>query len=262
VSNANSNRTSVVGVGASAGGIDAFRGFFEHMPDGSGLAFVVILHLPADRPSLLADILGRFTPMRVVETVDGCPIAPDQVFVPPPGLALRLQDGRLYSHRPAAGEARETNPIDVFFDSMATALQEDAVGVVLSGTGSDGALGLKAIRAKGGLTLAQRMDSGAAQHGGMPASAIAAGVVDLVAPVETMAAHILNARDARRRAGSATPPSAVEVEAARLRVCQLLQKKVGHDFSGYKERILRRCPGTLRAWRATCRKWTCCSAIC
>jgi two-component system CheB/CheR fusion protein len=91
MTSSNANRTSVVGVGASAGGIDAFRGFFEHMPDDSGLSFVVILHLPVDRPSVLVDILRRFTPMRVIEATDACPIAPDCVYVPPPGLALRLQ---------------------------------------------------------------------------------------------------------------------------------------------------------------------------
>jgi two-component system CheB/CheR fusion protein len=235
VSDADGDRTSIVGIGASAGGIDAFRGFFEHMPAASGLAFVVVLHLPADRKSLLAEILGRWTSMQVVEADDGCPITPNCIFVPPPGIAVRFQEGRLYAHRPAADEPRETTPIDIFFDSLATALHEDAVGVVLSGTGSDGALGLKAIKARGGLTLAQQIGDTPAQYAGMPASAISAGVVDIVAPVETMAGHILSARRARLSLSAGPPPSALEVEAARLRICQLLLRHVGHDFSGYKE---------------------------
>ena len=241
MASAHSNHAPVVGIGASAGGIEAFRAFFEHMPEDSGLAFVVILHLPPDKKSLLADILGRCTPMPVIDAHDGCPVAANCVFVPAPGMAVRFTDGRLYSHRTAADEPRDPNPIDIFFDSLATGLHEDAIGVVLSGTGSDGALGLKAIQAKGGITLAQQMDGGTGQrggltqYGGMPASAIAAGVVDIVAPIDSMAAYILGARQARTRSAPALEPATEEVEAARLRICQLLLRHVGHDFSGYKE---------------------------
>jgi two-component system CheB/CheR fusion protein len=235
VGSGGANRTPVVGIGASAGGIDAFRSFFMHMPLDTGLAFVVILHLPADRKSLLAEILGRFTSMKVIDASDGCTLQPNCVYVPPPGIAVRMHEGRLYSQRHEVDDARETAPIDIFFDSLGTALLEEAVGVVLSGTGSDGALGLKAIRTRGGLTLAQQMDGTAAQYDGMPSSAIAAGVVDIIAPVERMAAHILSARQARLNADAAVQPSTEQIESARLQICQALQRQVGHDFSGYKE---------------------------
>jgi two-component system, chemotaxis family, CheB/CheR fusion protein len=252
VDNVDRDRISVVGIGASAGGIDAFRRFFEHMPADSGLAFVVILHLPPDRKSLLADILGRFTRMPVLEAPDGCEIIPNRVFVPPPGVAVRLHDGRLYTQRTGFDEPRETTPIDVFFDSLAASLDDDAVGVVLSGTGSDGALGLKAIQARGGLTLAQQMDGGATQHGGMPASAISAGVVEIVAPVDDLAANILSVRHARLSANSTPQESAEAVEQARLRVCALLQRQVGHDFSGYKEStFLRRVQRRMQVLNVT-----------
>jgi len=175
-------RFPIVGIGASAGGIEAFKGFFENMPPDSGMAFVVILHLPADRKSLLPEILGRWTRMPIVEANDGCAVEPNTVYLPPSGIVVTLRDGRLYPHRAALDEPRELTPIDMFFNSLATEMKEDAIGVVLSGSGSDGTFGLKAIKTCGGLTLAQGADGSAPLHAQMPASAIAAGTVDIVAP--------------------------------------------------------------------------------
>ncbi|SFK84873.1 CheR family methyltransferase [Methylocapsa palsarum] len=230
----------VVGIGASAGGLDAFRGLFEHMPSNSGLAFVVILHLPVGRKSMLAEILGRWTKMPVTEAAHNVRLEANIVYVPPPHAIVTLRDGRLHIRMPDPDAPRQYRPIDVFFDSLASALRENAVGVVLSGTGSDGALGLKAIRLFGGLTIAQGVDGTGPQYSEMPEGAIAAGVVDLVAPVEDIPAHIL------RLAGLPSPdaaPAGVPVEEdhdGRLKLCEVLHKQVGHDFSGYREKTFMR----------------------
>ena len=176
----------IVGIGASAGGIEAFRLFFGAMPADSGMGFVVVLHMSADHKSALADIIARWTTMPVAEAADGDQVTPDRVYVVPPGHVGTLRGGRLRLRPLALGVPREATAIDEFFDSLAADLGEDAIGIVLSGTGHDGALGLKAIRARGGLTLAQSTDGTAVQHSGMPQSAIATGAVDLIAPVQDM----------------------------------------------------------------------------
>jgi two-component system CheB/CheR fusion protein len=230
----------IVGIGASAGGIEAFRKFFELMTPQSGLAFVVVLHLPANRKSLLPEILRRWTAMPIVEATDGCKVVANTVYVPPAGATVTFHDSALHLHRPVGDEPPEPIPISVFFDSLAQALHEDAIGIVLSGTGSDGALGLKAIKTRGGLTLAQGTDGSAPLHGGMPDSAIATGAVDIIASVEDMPRHILAAQQARRRqidhAGQAEPVS----DADRLAICAILARELGHDFAGYKDKTFLR----------------------
>ena len=132
--------------------------FFESMPADSGLGFVVVLHLSADRKSLLTEIIGRWTEMPVSEAENNELVEPDRVYVIPPGYVATLQQGRLRLRHLASDVPREATPIDQFFDSLAADLGESAIGIVLSGTGHDGALGLKAIKARGGLTLAQGTD--------------------------------------------------------------------------------------------------------
>src|ERR1700704_3298941 len=132
---------AIVGIGASAGGLDAFHTFFDHMPVDCGMAFVMILHLPANRKSMLPEILGRWTQMRVMEGVDGTQIEPNCVYVPPPHALVTLVDGHLSVQTPPPDDDRIFRPIDGFFDSLGTVLREQAIGIVLSGTGSDGALG-------------------------------------------------------------------------------------------------------------------------
>ena len=219
----------IVAIGASAGGIEAFRLFFGAMPADSGMGVVVVLHMSADRKSALAEIIARWTAMPVAEAADGDRVAPGHVYVIPPGHVGTLRQGRLRL-RPLVPEApREATPIDEFFDSLAADLGEDAVGVVLSGTGHDGALGLKAIRARGGLTLAQGTDGTAPQHSGMPHSAIATGAVDLIVPVQDMPGLIVGIE---ARHDAAPPPP---TDPARLAICEILFARVGHDFSQYKE---------------------------
>ena len=229
----------VVGIGASAGGIEAFRGFFENMPADSGMGFVVVLHLPAGRKSILPEILQRWTSMAVVEISDGCPVEANVVYLPPPGLVVTYQDGRFFLHQLASGELREPHPINMLFNSLASGLGDDAVGVVLSGTGSDGSIGLKAIKLEGGLTLVQGSNGTAPQHDGMPSSAIATGAVDIVGSAEALPGHILAIHRARQTVPLTELP-ADATEMARLAICAVLKRQVGHDFSGYKEKTFLR----------------------
>ena len=197
------------------------------------MSFVVILHLPADHKSMLSEILSRWTKMPVLEVSDLLSIEPNSVYVIPPHTVVTLSDDRFRIRAKSVEREAVFRPIDAFFDSLGAATGERAVGIVLSGTGSDGALGLKAIKSCGGLTIAQGRDGTAPQYPEMPNGAIATGAVDLVASVEEMPAHLL-----RLRASPA--PQAVrnlqpdDVERLRLEICSLLRGGVGHDFSGYR----------------------------
>jgi two-component system CheB/CheR fusion protein len=229
----------VVGIGASAGGLDAFHIFFEAMPNDSGMAFVVVLHLPPDRKSMLPEIIGRWTAMTVVEAADDMVLEANRVYIPPPHAHVTVRGGRLRIEVANVDAPREDRPIDGFFDSLAADLRQNAIGIILSGTGTDGALGLKAIRAVGGFTLAQGRDGTKPQFDGMPAGAIATGAVDVIASVEAMPDHLLRqARPSTRLDIMGLEPEVRE--AARQAICAILRAQLGHDFSGYKDKTFLR----------------------
>lgn len=144
-------------MGASAGGVEALEGLFRDMPPDTGCAFVIVTHLSPERPSLLPEIITRYTPMPVREAADGVEVGPDQVYVLPADALLDIEGGRLRL-RALGAIRRERNPIDIFFSALARDQGEYAVGVVLSGGDGDGTLGVKAIKEHGGLTLAQTAD--------------------------------------------------------------------------------------------------------
>jgi two-component system, chemotaxis family, CheB/CheR fusion protein len=228
----------IVGIGASAGGLEAFRSFFESMPAETGMAFVVILHLPADRKSLLPEILARWTSMRVVQGSQDCLIEPNCVYVPPPHAVVTIADGRLCMQMPEVDDEKSYHPIDAFFDSLASSLRENAVGIVLSGTGTDGTLGLKAIKACGGLTIAQGSDGTRPQYPEMPAGAISTGAVDLVANVDDIPRHLLRMKGSQVNLDMVDEPA--QIESARLAICAILRAHLGHDFSGYRDKTFLR----------------------
>ena len=180
----------IIGIGASAGGLSAFKSFLSNMPTDSGMAFVLIQHLSPDHKSVLTDLLSKASVMPVVEAEDGMLVVADRVFVIPPDATLTVKDHRLQVERPAPPRERR-RPIDAFFSSLAEDQGENAVCIVLSGTGSDGTLGLKQIKENGGLTLAQAEFDHTAMSG-MPHSATATGLVDHVLPVEEMPAKLLD----------------------------------------------------------------------
>ncbi len=237
---------SVVGIGASAGGLEAFQAFFKAMPPDSGMAFVIILHLPANRRSLLADIVARWTAMDVREAADGEVVVANTVYIPAPHASIIYRDGRLHITPPPEGRPREFRPIDGFFDTLASGARERAVGIILSGTGSDGALGLKAIRSCGGLTFAQSFDDARSSQGqhypDMPAGAIATGAVDVVCAVQDMPDYLMRLRG-QDLGQAAEEEDQGETDGQRLRICGVLRAQVGHDFSNYKDKTFLRRVG-------------------
>ena len=183
-----SDEFPIVGIGASAGGLAAFEQLFTNLPPNSGMAFVVVQHLSPPHKSILPEIIQRYTSMPVSQVTDGVEVKPNGVYVIPPGSDLALRGGTLQLTKPEAGRGFRL-PIDFFFRSLAEDQGERSIGIVLSGTGSDGSLGLKTIKAEQGLTIAQEPDT--AEFGDMPRNAIATHDVDFILPPEKMGELIL-----------------------------------------------------------------------
>ena len=179
----------IVGVGASAGGLDAFKQLLAHLPADSGLALVMVQHLEATRASLLSDALGRATGMKVAQAEQGVRVEPNHVYVIPPGARMAIEGGVLRLSPLEEDEHRPHLPIDFFLRSLAVERGRQAIGVILSGTASDGTAGLAAIRAHGGITFAQ--DPRSARFGEMPQSAVDAGVVDFCLPLPALGAELV-----------------------------------------------------------------------
>ena len=228
----------MVGIGASAGGIEALKNFFQHMPADSGMGFVIVLHLSAGYKSMLAEVVARWTDMPVEQATDGQRVLPNHIYVIPPNVLLVIADGRLQLRKPQAA-LRGAVSIDGFFSSLAADRGVEAVGVVLSGTGSDGALGLKAIKEAGGVTIAQGSDGSHPQYADMPDAAIATGAVDLILGVEAMPERILALR-APPPVDIGPVPDIPLLGTVRPRICAILRTQIGHDFNGYKEQTFMR----------------------
>ncbi len=224
-----------VGIGASAGGIEALTRFFDAMPADSGVAFVVVLHLDPSQESQLAEILARHTSMPVVDIADGMRLEANRVHVIVPDRYVTVRDGRLRLIEPTDPRGRR-HPVDVLFASLAEDRRERAICVVLSGTGSNGTHGLKQVRDMGGCALVQ--DPATARFDGMPRSAIDAKVADEILPPEDMPKVI---RRLARRACVAAPASAEAGTASTLDpILALLRIRTGHDFRPYKRGTLLR----------------------
>ena len=225
----------IVAIGASAGGLSAFERFFSALPvdDDLGMAFVVIQHLSPDHKSALVDLVRRFTRMEVFEAENGLRVRPHCTYVIPPNHHLKLADGTLYLERQDGGQKPQLT-IDHFFQSLAQAQKDRAICVVMSGTGTDGTLGLRAIKGEGGLVIVQAPDT--TEYDGMPRSAIATGLVDYVlAPADMPAQLIAYAKHAFDPARKRHPPAREELL---NKLCVLLRAQTGHDFSLYKETTL------------------------
>jgi PAS domain S-box-containing protein len=228
----------VVGIGASAGGIEALSRFFDAMAADSGMAFVVVLHLDPTHHSELAPLLGRRTAMPVVEVADGMRIEANRVHVIVPDRSLEIRDDRLRLYEPNEPRGHR-HPVDVLFTSLAEQRRERAVAIVLSGTGSNGTEGLKAIKASGGMTLAQQPET--ARFDGMPRSAIAAGAADHVLPPEKMPEVLLRyARHGYVAAPDGVKGAAPDGQLALDPVLALLRLRSGHDFRSYKRSTIQR----------------------
>jgi two-component system CheB/CheR fusion protein len=228
----------VVGIGASAGGIEALSRFFDAMPPDSGLAFVVVLHLDPTHESELAAIIGHHTSMPVAEIADGMPIEANSVYVIAPDKSLTVHGDRLRLSEPVEPRGHR-HPVDVLFASLADQRRERAIAIVLSGTGSNGTQGLKEIQASGGLTLAQAPET--ARFDGMPRAAIAAGVADHVfAPDQLPAALLRYVRHGYMAAPDALDSGTEDGQLSLDPVLAVLRTHSGHDFRNYKRSTLQR----------------------
>ena len=226
----------IVGVGASAGGLEAFEAFFKDMPATSGMAFVLVSHLDPTHVSILPELLQKHTAMPVRQIGDGARVEPDTVYVLPPNKTLSILNGVLQLmdlHQP-----RGVNlPIDAFFRSLAQDQGSNAIGVILSGTGSDGTLGLKAIKGEAGMVMVQDEDS--AKYSGMPHSAVATGLADYVLPPNKMPAQLIKYT---KHATHRTAPQVTSLEGtasnALSKIFVVLRARTGHDFSLYKKNTI------------------------
>ncbi|MGL6111509.1 MAG: chemotaxis protein CheB, partial [Rubrivivax sp.] len=233
-------RFPIVGIGASAGGLAAFEAFFSGMPASAdpGMAFVLVQHLAPDHKSILSDLIRRYTRMQVFEVEDGMVVQPNCAYIIPPNCDMAFLNGALELLEPAAPRGQRL-PIDFFFRSLAQDQRERAIGIVLSGTGSDGTLGVRAIKGEGGMVMAQNTAS--SEFDGMPRSAIATGLVDYQLPPAEMPAQLI--AYAAHAFGKLPLPVALPAPATEIalkKIFVLLRAQVGHDFSQYKPSTVHR----------------------
>jgi two-component system CheB/CheR fusion protein len=239
----------VVGIGASAGGFPAIERLLENLPAHTGMAFVVVMHLSPEHPSTADTIFQRSTRMPVVMVSDMLPIEADHVYVIPPGRSLVMSDGHLQLGRLERTPTRHF-AIDQFFRSLGEVHRERAIAIVLSGSGADGAQGVKRLKERGGITLAQSPADAA--HDSMPLHAIATGSIDFVLPVIDMAQKLVDLWANAQHIELPRPPSDLQAETsptpeaeeaaeeALLAIMQVLRERTGHDFTRYKRATLLR----------------------
>ncbi|MFP4387393.1 MAG: chemotaxis protein CheB [Desulfococcaceae bacterium] len=229
----------IVGVGASAGGLEALIYFFETMPSAGGMAFVVVQHLSPDHKSLMGELLAKHTDMEILPVSDGLAVRPNCIYLPPPQKNLNLFNGSLLLIHPPPNRGLNL-PIDVFFCSLAEDQEENAIGIILSGTGSDGTRGIQAIKKAGGMVMVQ--DERSAKFDGMPRSAIQTGLVDYVLRPGDMPETLLSFTRHPLIAGKRREASSIASEETDMtKIIAMLRSKTGVDFTYYKQStIIRR----------------------
>ncbi|MBL0224721.1 MAG: PAS domain-containing protein [Geobacteraceae bacterium] len=227
----------IVGIGASAGGLEALELFLKNVPPASDIAFVIVQHLDPTHKGIMPELLQRITTMKVFQARDRLEVRPDCVYVIPPNKDMSILHGHLYLFEPTAARGLRL-PIDFFLRSLAEDCQEGSIGVILSGMGSDGTMGLRAIKEKGGLSLVQEPAS--ARFDSMPRSAIEAGLADIVAPVEALPGKITDYLRHSLIITKAEFPLEEKEQSSLDKVLILLRTKTGQDFSLYKKNTIYR----------------------
>ncbi|GAK51089.1 MCP methyltransferase/methylesterase, CheR/CheB with PAS/PAC sensor [Candidatus Moduliflexus flocculans] len=224
----------IIGLGASAGGLEALEQFFANLPpDDRDMAFVIIQHLDPNYKSLMGELLQKYTPLRLLDIQDGMTIEPGCIYLNPPNKNVALLHGVFQLVEPTTSHGLNL-PIDSFFRSLAEDQSLNAIGIILSGTGSDGTLGLKALKSAGGMTIVQ--EERQAAYSGMPRSAIESGIADMVLPVEQMPSAIRRYIEHPYLDLTAKPGAVSENFTNALhKIFTLLRSQTGHDFSNYKE---------------------------
>ncbi len=224
----------IVGIGASAGGLAAFEAFFAGMPATTDpdMAFVLVQHLAPDHKSILSELIRRYTRMQVSEVEDGMVVRPNCAYIIPPNRDMAFLNGTLQLLEPSAPRGQRL-PVDFFFRSLAQDQHERAIGIILSGTGSDGTLGVRAIKGEGGMVMVQNPAS--TEYDGMPRSALATGLVDYELPPAEMPAQLIAyAAQAFGKLPRLAPHPTTTAENALKKILVLLRAQTGHDFSQYK----------------------------
>ncbi len=235
------NLFPVVGIGASAGGLDAFKKLLKAIPEDSGMAYVLVQHLDPNHESLLQELLQKVTNIPVLEITDDIKVLPDHIYIIPSNKMMIANDGVLeLTPRPAKNKNERNLPIDLFFTSLAEVHQSHAIGVVLSGTASDGTQGLKAIKDHGGITFAQ--DEASAAYDSMPHSAAQAGVVDFILPPEKIPQKLLEVTKIINGIGNKIDEQILpkQDEDVFKQILTLLRIRKGTDFTYYKQTTIRR----------------------
>ena len=231
------NHFPVVGIGASAGGLDAFKKLLKAIPADSGMAYVLVQHLDPSHESMLVEILQKVTDIPVLEIADDIKVQPNHIYILPSNKMIIANDGVLeLTPRSAKSKMERNLPIDLFFTSLAEVHQSHAIGVVLSGTANDGTMGLKAIKEQGGITFAQ--DEASAAYEGMPHSAVEAGVVDFVLPPDKIPQKLLELISIIK--GKDVEHIAQQDEDVFKQILSLLRIRKGTDFTYYKPSTIRR----------------------
>jgi two-component system CheB/CheR fusion protein len=233
------NLFPVVGIGASAGGLDAFKKLLKAIPVDSGMAYVLVQHLAPSHESMLPEILQKVTSIPVLEITNDIKVEPNHIYVIPSNKMMLATDGvLLLAPRPEKSKSERNLPIDLFFTSLAEVHQAEAIGVVLSGTATDGTLGLKAIKDHGGITFAQ--DEASAAYQGMPHSAAQAGVVDFIMPPEKIPQKLLEVTNILYSNGGDELNLPQQDEDIFKQILSLLRIRKGTDFTYYKQTTIRR----------------------
>ncbi len=222
----------IIGIGASAGGLEALESFLRNVPEKSGMAFVIVQHLDPTRKGMLAELLQRATVMKVAQVKEGASVQPNRVYVIPPNKDMSILHGVLHLFDYVSPRGQRL-PIDFFFRSLADDQQERSIGVILSGMGTDGTLGIRAIKEKGGAVFVQEPSS--AKFDGMPSSAIEAGLADVVCPVETLPSKVIDYLKHRPFIDKDDPNLADIDRSSFDKIVVLLRSQTGHDFSSYKK---------------------------
>ncbi|HUD46379.1 MAG TPA: chemotaxis protein CheB [Candidatus Baltobacteraceae bacterium] len=222
----------IIGIGTSAGGLEALEHFLSHVPKSSGMAFVIVQHLDPTRKGIMPELLQRITGMKVIQVKDRTLVQPNSVYVIPPNKDMSILHGVLHLLEPASPRGLRL-PIDFFLRSLAQDQQEHSIGVILSGMGTDGTLGLRAIKEKGGVVLVQ--DPATAKFDGMPRSAIDSGLADIVAPVDDLPGRIIAYLHRTPLAHTSETTLAEKTQNALDKAIILLRTHTGHDFSLYKK---------------------------
>ena len=231
------NKLPVVAIGASAGGLDALKKFFTAMSPDPGMAFVLVQHLDPTHESTLADLMSRYTPLKVVQAKDGMKVESDYLYIIPPNKDMGLMNRTIQLMEPVEPHGMRL-PINFFLKNLAEDQKERSIAIIFSGFGSDGTIGIKSIKAAGGMVMAQ--DPATADSNSMPASAIQTGLVDFILPPEEMPEKLMNYVESSHKTIKKIINPKEETERALQKIFMLIRNRTSHDFSYYKENTVYR----------------------